>query len=395
MLGSLREQVPASIALLGLKSRQGAIRGACGETLTRHVQTCEWDIVSALHHSQRKSYFKLFFELVIDPSIPAPEENHERPVTEFRRLQLIQRADLDEAEAALATLKSMRPRLASALFGEAILAIRQGRMGRVLRSIATSSRKRAQSMIIATEAAPGDGEFEGLLRLYVKLNEVEIDSEKTPSAASKAEDVARVIRHLTTSQRVTALRQMFERIELKPSARDVVIALLLNGDVDDVTAVLLKIGSFPREMHYENHMELCLAAKQALLRSSKEIPDIYITWVKSRNFWAYFSKKERSSAESAAVLPLRNEGNRPLFIRLLAHAIVGLVRSSDDTLLRLLLHHSFTTISSAAAIRLSELIGDAALDATSMEVDEAISARRAAVLASAIRSAEESLYIQL
>jgi hypothetical protein len=250
-------------------------------------------------------------------------------------------------------------------------------------------------MIIAAETAPGDAEFEGLVELYIKLNEAEISSEQTPAASTKAQDLSRVIRRLSTPQRITALRQMFGRIELKSSARDIVIALLINGDVDDVTAVLLKISAFPHEMRYENHMELCLAAKQASLKSSREMPEIYVSWVKSRNFWAYISKKETSSVASDAVLPLKNQGNRPLFIRLLAHAVVGLVRSSEDTLLRSLLHHRFSTISSAAAIRMCELIGDAALNAISIEVDGAISAGRGNSLASAIRSAEESLYIHL
>ena len=348
------------------------------------------------YRSKTKSYFRLFFELLSNSLVSAPNEGQQRSLAEFRRLQLVIRPPLDQTpEGALTALRSMRQRHASLLFGEAVVAIRRGRIGKVLRMIAMSGRKQAQSMIIATEAAPSDGEFEELLELYVKLNASEINSEKTPSANAKAEELARVIRRLTTVQRSEPVRRMFARIELKPSARDIVVALLANGDLDDVTAILLKIGSFPHEMYYANHMELCFAAKETLLRSSREMPQIYISWVKSRNFWKYFSKRERSSAEPNALLPLRNEGNRPLFIRLLAHAIVGLVRSSDDTLLRSLLHHDFTTIASAAVIRMSELTGDAALSALSMEVDDAISAGRGQTLASAIRGAEENLYINL
>ena len=362
MLMRLRDRVPASVALLGLRSRQDTVRRACSEVLRRRVQNGEWDIIDKLYRSKTKSYFRLFFELLSDSLVPAPNEGQQRSLAEFRRLQLVIRPPLDQTpEGALTALRSMRPRHASLLFGEAVVAIRRGRIGKVLRMIAMSGRKQAQSMIIATEAAPSDGEFEELLELYVKLNASEINSEKTPSANAKAEELARVIRRLTTVQRSEPVRRMFARIELKPSARDIVVALLANGDLDDVTAILLKIGSFPHEMYYANHMELCFAAKETLLRSSREMPQIYISWVKSRNFWKYFSKRERSSAEPNALLPLRNEGNRPLFIRLLAHAIVGLVRSSDDTLLRSLLHHDFTTIASAAAIRMSELTGDAAL----------------------------------
>jgi hypothetical protein len=274
MLMCLRDQVPANIALLGLKRRQSAIRSACNEILRRQLEKGKWDVVKALYGSKRRSYFSFFFELVIAPLIPTPNEDHERSLTEFRRLQLVARPPLDQTpESARATLRSMRPRHASVAFGETAVAIRRGRIGRVLRAIATSSRKRAQPMIIATETALSDAEFEELLQLYVKLNETEIDSAKTPSVSGKAEDLARVIRHLATVQRVAALRQAFGKIELKPSARDIVVAFLTNGDVDDVTAVLMKIGSTRHQMHYENHMELCLAARQTSIRSSREIPE--------------------------------------------------------------------------------------------------------------------------
>ena len=397
MLVRLRDQVPGTAALLGMRSRQDAIRNACSEILAIRVEKCEWDIVSTLHGSQRKSYFRLFFELVINASIPTCIEDHGRSLKEFRCLQLIAKACLDDPAhaSAIKTLRSMRPRVASLLFGEAVRAVRQGRMARLLRAIATSSQKRAQPGIIATGMALRDEEFLALLELYIKLNKAEIDSEKTPSASGKAEELARVIRRLTTVQRIAALRQMFAQIELKPSARNIVVALLTNGDVDDVTATLLKIGRHPEEMYYQNHMELCLAAKQTLVSSSREMPDMYASWQKSPNFWKYMSIKEKRSLPPDTQLPLQNQANRPLFIRLLAHAIVGLVRSSDNDLLRKLLHHEFITISSAAAIRMSELMGDSALTAISMEVDEAITTGRGRGLASAIRRVEERLYLGL
>jgi hypothetical protein len=128
---------------------------------------------------------------------------------------------------------------------------------------------------------------------------------------------------------------------------------------------------------------------------SKEVPDIYTAWVKGKNFRKYISAKEKRTSPPSSQLPLQNQANRPLFIRLLAHAIIGLTRSGDEKLLRLLLDHEFTTISSAAAVRISELSGDAALGAISMEVDGAIREGRGSVLAAALRAVEESLYLRL
>jgi hypothetical protein len=392
MLRRLQSQVPASIALRGLRRRQGEIRDACAEIIKARVKNSEWEIIDVLFGSARKAYFRLFFELVLDTSIPSPNDNS-RSIAEFRRLQYIGKAPRDALGSGLKELRSHRPRLPSVLFAEAVSAIRQSHSRRVLRSIAILSRRRARPMIVATETALTDDDFEGLLELYVKLNCAEINVEKTPSASAKAEDLAHVIRRLATVQRMGALRQMFQKIELKPSARDIMMAVLTNGDVDDVTAVLAHIGNAQRDLRYENHVELCLVAKQTLMKSSREMPDIYVSWVKSRNFWAYISKREKSSVSPANLLPLQNQGNRPLFIRLLAHAVVSLVRSSDDALLRALLRHSFTTISSAAAVRMSELIGDAALKEVSKDIDDAIIARRGGDLAAAIRRAEEALYM--
>jgi hypothetical protein len=393
LLSAIGDQIRTTIALLGLRSRQGAIRSACGQILTRKLRAQEWNVIEALRGSQRKSYFRLFFELVVDPSIPLVTDKRTRALTEFSHLQLIMRAPPGQEDTTLTALKSLRPRRVSVSFGATLLAIRKGKLARAIKPVASSNRKRAQSIILATEAIQTNAEFKVLLELYLTLNQAEIDTQKTPAIAEKAEGLARTIRHLTSAKRLDALRRMFVGIELKPSARDIVLALLTNGDVDDVTAVLSKIGRFPHQMHYENHMELCLAAKEALLKSSKGIPAEYKSWVKSREFWTYLTKGERNAAEGGAVLPLQNQSNRVLFIRLLAHAIVGLARSIEDESLNVLLRHSFRTISGAAAIRMTEIIGERALDFISTDIDESVARGRANILGSAIRVAEEGLYI--
>ena len=178
LLSTIGDRVPTAVALLGLRSRQGAIRSACGEILTRRIQAREWDIIEALYGSQRKSYFRLFFELVVDGSIPLLTEKRTRALTEFWHLQSIMRAPSGRQDAALIALKSLRPRRVSVFFGEALLAIRKGRFARAIRSIASSSRKGAQSVIMAIEAVQTDAEFDALLQLYVALNQAEIDAKK-------------------------------------------------------------------------------------------------------------------------------------------------------------------------------------------------------------------------
>src|SRR5262249_2362966 len=153
--------------------------------------------------------------------------------------------------------------------------------------------------------------------------------------------------------------------------------LLAHGDVGDVTSILQKIAGTSDRIEYQNHMGLCLIAKRQMLQSSAGLPEIYINWTKAREFWKYLSHKEKSSMAASDLLPLENPSNRPLFLRILAYAVVGLTRLADDALLRSLLHHSFTTIAGAAAIRMSELMGDPALSAVSTEIDQAIGAGHA------------------
>jgi hypothetical protein len=392
LLVHLRGEVATNIALSGLRSRQGAIRNACAEILTTQVRSGQWHIVNILWSSNIKSYFTLFFEMAIDTSIDEPNGHRDRALMEFQTLQLIARTPLNHKTVDLGSLKAMRPRRASLIFAETVNAIRSKRIGGVVRSVAASSRKRAQAIILATETIQADADYERLLNLYAKLNQTEIDSRKTPSTSWKAEDVARVIRRLATTLRLPAIREMFKAIELKSSSRDIVLALLTYGDVEDVTAILRKLSDSPHQVGYQNHMELCFATKRTLMNSTSEIPEEYVSWVKSRNFSEYILREDRGKADSA--LLVKTVSNRPLFIRLLAHAIVGLVRSTDDPLLHLLLRHSFITISAAAASRMTEIDGGAALSVISKEVDDAIAARRGVTLASAIGAAEESLYVQ-
>src|SRR5262249_8401625 len=148
MLTRLWREVPATVALLGLRSRQSAIRNACIEILRERVAKREWDIVDALRRSQRKSYSSLFFELACDASIPVPDHDHRRSLTEFRILQLVAREPPGATtKEVLKNLKSMRPRIAAIRFGEAMDRIRRGHIDQVGRAIAASNLKESLPMI--------------------------------------------------------------------------------------------------------------------------------------------------------------------------------------------------------------------------------------------------------
>jgi hypothetical protein len=92
------------------------------------------------------------------------------------------------------------------------------------------------------------------------------------------------------------------------------------------------------------------------------------------------------------MLPLGHRDNRVFFIRLVAHAVIGLARSEDMELLRRLAGHSYRAIARTAAVRMSELIGEKALQILGGDIDQAVMSHRSAALSEALRFAERRIY---
>lgn len=88
------------------------------------------------------------------------------------------------------------------------------------------------------------------------------------------------------------------------------------------------------------------------------------------------------------LLPLQCRGNRPLYIRLSAYALIGAARQSDQSLLCRLAHHPYRLIARAAAVRLVYFDGEAGLRALASTAVEAIKRGEAQQLAGALFDAE-------
>jgi hypothetical protein len=271
--------------------------------------------------------------------------------------------------------------------------VRNGEIERVLRIVRFSARKRLQPYVVPLETAKSSRDLRELSHVYTEMNYQE-KANRTPAICAKATLLAETIRALASIRSLPAIRNTLKRIQLHPSSRDIVVALISNGTVTDLVYVVKRICDSVGTIYYVNHIEICDILTSRLKKLPEHIPECLSLFLRLRNFWEYMNARERRSAAPDTVLPLRNFENRPPLIRIVAHAVIGLSRPGDEETLRSLVNHSYTAIARAAASRLSELQGEAALSAVANEIDAAIESGRGAALAEAIRLTERGLYGQ-
>ena len=93
-------------------------------------------------------------------------------------------------------------------------------------------------MLAAVAAGVTREGFTALGGLYQDLNSKEIDRESRKAVHAKAVAVAEAIERAAQAEFLDDLRKLVSQIELKPSSRSVVHALLKLGDLSDVRLVL-------------------------------------------------------------------------------------------------------------------------------------------------------------
>jgi hypothetical protein len=225
------------------------------------------------------------------------------------------------------------------------------------------------------------------------MNGSEINPDRTPSRCAKAALIAKVIRALGSPSTVASLPEAVKEIHLHASSRDIIISLLSNGTVSDVANVTSKICASPSVVYYSNQIEICEALASRLRGEITRIPEYVLKILGLRNFWEFMSASDRRVA-TGDVLPLQNFGNRTLLVRLTAYTAIALSRAGDEETLRSLVNHRYKTVSQAAALQLSRLMGESALDTLVSEIEGAMASGRAAALARAIRVTECGRYEQ-
>lgn len=389
--------VPARAILFGLRNWRVEIRDACFDVVVGRMQDGDFRLLNALRNRRANAYADAYFRLALDARIStAPIDiDAGKELLEFAHLQRIARAESPRsAKRNLKLLSAMRPTERARHFGRALAKIRSGHTDEIIAAIRRSSALESRPYIAALATVTGRENFDKVLALAVSLNRLEKDRDLTPAICDKLRGLGEVIRRLSSSAFMPSLRHTLKQIRLTPSSRDISASILTNGEPEDIAAVLIKIAEADDPAYYQNQTEICDSLRSHLRGSDARIPEQFIAWMNSENFWKYMSAADRRAAVPGASLPIRNYENRLLFIRVLANAIIGLARSADDDALRRLIDHEYRTVSRPAAERLTELIGEPALQILAGETDQAVRSGRGSALAEALRVAERIHYAE-
>jgi len=106
-----------------------------------------------------------------------------------------------------------------------------------------------------------------------------------------------------------------------------------------------------------------------------------------KGFWED-SRSRGSKLARKNELPLKSRDNRALYLRLVAHAIIGATGQDDIELLKRLAQHEYRMIARAAAVRLAQLGGDGGIKALQSASTDAIVHGNAEAFGQAVRAAE-------
>ncbi len=395
MISLHRNATPDSVIWLGLRNKRAEIRNACFDIVLSQIQSGDVRFLKRIRNSHGSMYADVYFQLALNSKLPtaATIAQGPRERREFACLQSIIRAQSPRgARENYMLLRAMRPTERASRFAKALIQIRNDRVDAVISEIRRASASTSRAYISALRAAAGRENFDKILCYYVSMNRLEKDRRETRALRAKARDLAQVIRRLSSPDFVPSLRYAFQEIRLHPSSRDITAAILENGEVEDVLAVLSTIGEAQYPIYYENQTEMCQALVSRLNTLRVTIPESFRKLLATKNFWQFIPAEERRTAPPESILPVHSYENRVLFIRIVAHAIIGLVRSPDEEALRRLVNHPYITVSRPAAARLSELMGEEALQVLASEIEQAILSGRGSALAEALRAAERGLY---
>lgn len=187
------------------------------------------------------------------------------------------------------------------------------------------------------------------------------------------------------------LRKTLKEIQLTPSAQYLALALLRLGDASDVEFVIRAIAETPAEIRYWLQIEVSHAVEERMQALGTQIPPDIRSVLEEREFWKNPGVSRRDHA-TVRGLPLQNKSNRTLYIRAVAHAVIGVAQKSDVELLCRLVSHPFSIISRSAAIKLIGLFGETGMQTLQSKISEMIHDGEAENVAEALRAAEIHQY---
>jgi hypothetical protein len=236
-------------------------------------------------------------------------------------------------------------------------------------------------------------DFLALLDAYLEWNQREaglagkMNRRLSRVYEDKASVLAKAILRLSTKDNLKPLRNSFEKITLTPSAQYCALALILLGTSADIVTTIKKVEQVSYDIRYWFQIEMGRIFERRMKEIGGPVPIELLRICRREGFWDD-DRGRTSKVVGKDKLPLKHSDNRALYLRLVAHAIIGAAGQNNLDLLEKLAQHGYRMIARAAAVRLAQLGGDGGIKMLQSAVTAAIERGNSEAFGLAVRDAE-------
>lgn len=395
MVSNAPLECPDRMILWALRSRRRTVREAALEAVSEKIVSGRHKWVATLSKSS-SSFYRTAFELLStrsalppfpsDPAAAAP-----RALREFGLLQRIARSrSTPEMRASLIALKKFRPRARVWLFAKGILTHRTLGWGPILKQLPKLGAAKIGTLANAAGENTEGGDFRALLEGYMLWNRKEaaqVGPRLRAVYENKASILAVAVLRTATRRDLKPLRESFNSIILTPSAQYLALTLARLGNSTDILQIIRRVEQAEYDIRFWFQIEMGHAIERRMAELDRRVPAELVRVLRRKGFWED-SRNARRKFSRKELLPLKHADNRALYLRIVAHAMIGAAGPGDLDLLQRLTQHDYRMIARAAAIRLVRVAGDAGVKMLQMTAVAAMERGNAEPFGTAVRDAE-------
>jgi hypothetical protein len=398
IISSAPLECPDEVLSWALRNRRKMVRDAAFEAVVKKVANGHRKWVVVLSKSSSLFYRSAYEQLAIREDLPLyPTDSSRtasRPLREFGLLQRIARAQPGRAlRKSLHELKEFRPRAHISLFAKGIATHRTTGLTPTLTKLSRLGSSKLATLLSSASGNLSVSDFLALVDAYVEWNQKEarfldgMNMRLSMVYEDKASVLAKTILRLSSKQNLKPLRNAFEKITLTPSAQYFALALVHVGSSADIVRTIMKVESVEYAVQYWFQIEVGRIVEKRMREIGGPVPIQLLRICRRKGFWDD-GRGRTSKVARKDKLALKYMYNRALYLRLVAHAIIGAARADNLDLLGRLAQHKYRMIARAAAVRLAQLGGDDGIKMLQSAVSPAIESGNSEAFGLAVRDAE-------
>jgi hypothetical protein len=391
-------ECPDQVLSWALRNRRKTLRDAAFEAVAKKVANGHRKWIAVLSKSSSPSYRSVYEQLTIREDLPLfstdSARTRHRMLREFGLVQRIARVQVGPVlRTSLNELKTFRPRARIWMFAKGIATHRTVGLAGTLMRLPRLGSSRVATLMNSASGNLSESDYMALLDAYLKWNQKEaritgdVNVRLSRVYEDKATALAMTILRVSTKRNLKALRILLEKIALTPSAQYCELALVRLGSLTDTVKTIKKVEQVGYEVRYWFQIEMGHIIEKRMEEIGGPVPNELVRICRRKGFWDG-DLSLRSKVAAKDKLPLKCTGNRALYLRMVAHAIIGAARQDNLDLLERLAQHNYRMIAKAAAARLAQLGGDAGMKMLQSGVTAAIERGNAEAFGLAVRNAE-------